>query len=109
MIVVSIVSLSTKGLDQGIDFVGGRTYQVRFDKELSTETVTKDLTGILGSAEVKTIGSANQLKISTKYLVEENSAEADSTVQAKLYEGLVPYLPQGVTYEDFSREKMTQE
>lgn len=105
MLVVSIVSLSTKGLDQGIDFVGGRTYQVRFDKELSTEAVTKDLTGILGSAEVKTIGSANQLKISTKYLVEENSAESDSTVQAKLYEGLVPYLPQGVTYDDFSKGK----
>jgi len=105
MIAISIVSLSTKGLDEGIDFVGGRTYQVRFDKELSTEAVVKDLNGVFGSAEVKTIGSSNQLKISTKFMVDENSAEADSTVQAKLYEGLANYLPQSVTYDDFSKGK----
>jgi len=105
LIVVGVTSLLTRGLDQGIDFVGGRTYQVRFDKELGTEEVTKNVDAILGSAEVKTIGSANQLKISTKYKFDENSAEADSTVQAKLYESLKTYLPEGTTYDDFSRGK----
>jgi len=105
LIVVGIASLSTRGLDQGIDFVGGRTYQVRFDKELSTEAVTKDVDAVLGSAEIKTIGSANQLKISTKYKFDENSAEADSTVQAKLYESLKSYLPEGTSYDDFSKGK----
>ncbi|HEX9826036.1 MAG TPA: protein translocase subunit SecDF [Flavobacteriaceae bacterium] len=102
LILVSIISLSTKGLDQGIDFVGGRTYQVRFDKEVSPEAVTKDLNATFGSAEVKTIGSANQLKISTKYKVDENSAEVDEETQLMLYESLKPYLPVGFTYQQFT-------
>ena len=102
LILISIISLSTKGLDQGIDFVGGRTYQVRFDKEVSPEAVTSDLNAVFGSAEVKTIGSANQLKISTKYKVDENSAEIDEEVQTMLYESLKPYLPEGFTYEQFT-------
>jgi SecD/SecF fusion protein len=89
-------------LDQGIDFVGGRTYQVRFDKEVSPEAVTKDLNATFGSAEVKTIGSANQLKISTKYKVDENSAEVDEETQLMLYESLKPYLPEGFTYQQFT-------
>jgi SecD/SecF fusion protein len=105
LIIVSLSSLFTKGLDQGIDFVGGRTYQVRFDKIVSPEAVNKDLNVTFGSAEVKTIGSANQLKISTKYKVDENSAEADVEVQTMLFETLKPYLPTGITYTDFSEGK----
>lgn len=104
LILISIISLSTKGLDQGIDFVGGRTYQVRFDKEVSPEAVAKDLNETFGSAEVKTIGSANQLKISTKYKVDENSAEVDEEVQQMLYESLKPYLPEGFTYKQFTED-----
>ncbi|NQX86655.1 MAG: protein translocase subunit SecDF [Flavobacteriaceae bacterium] len=94
-------SLFTTGLDQGIDFVGGRTYQVRFAQDVSPEEVKKDVVAVFGSAEVKTIGNPNQLKISTKYKVDENSAEADQDVQNKLYESLKSYLPDGYTYADF--------
>ncbi|WP_033960674.1 protein translocase subunit SecDF [Psychroserpens jangbogonensis] len=102
LIVVSLVSLFTNKLDQGIDFVGGRTYQVRFDKAVSSEDVAKDLTAVFGSAEVKTIGSANQLKISTKYKVDENSAEADEEIQTMLFNGLQSYLPADISYTEFS-------
>ncbi|OUR91460.1 protein translocase subunit SecDF [Flavobacteriales bacterium 34_180_T64] len=101
LIVLSIGSLTTKGLDQGIDFVGGRTYQVRFDQDVSTEEIKGALTTTFGSAEVKTIGSDNQLKISTKYKVNENSAEIDEEVQSMLFESLKPYLPSGLTYDAF--------
>lgn len=101
LIIVSLGSLLTTGLDQGIDFVGGRTYQVRFAQEVSTEEVKTSLTQFLGSAEVKTIGAANQLKISTKFKVDENSAEADEEVQALLFDGLKSFLPDGITYKDF--------
>ena len=94
-------SLFTTGLDQGIDFVGGRTYQVRFAQDVSTEEISKAVTATFGSAEVKTIGSANQLKISTKYKIDENSAEADGEVQTKLYESLKTFLPDGITYAEF--------
>jgi SecD/SecF fusion protein len=105
LIVVSLGSLFTNKLDQGIDFVGGRTYQVRFAEAVSSEKVAEDLTAVFESVEVKTIGSANQLKISTKYKVNENSVEADEDVKLKLFEGLKPYLPAGETFKDFSEAK----
>ena len=102
LILVSLGSLFTNKLDQCIDFVGGRTYQVRFDQAVSSEAVAKDLNVVFGSAEVKTIGAANQLKISTKYKVNENSAEADEEVQTMLFDGLKSYLPADITYTEFS-------
>ncbi|SDS09937.1 SecD/SecF fusion protein [Formosa sp. Hel1_31_208] len=105
LIAISIGSLVTNKLDQGIDFIGGRTYQVRFDKAVSSEEVAKDLTAVFQSVEVKTIGSANQLKISTKYKVNENSVEVDEEVQTMLFEGLKPYLPNELSYKDFSEGK----
>ncbi|NNK83422.1 MAG: protein translocase subunit SecDF [Flavobacteriaceae bacterium] len=101
IIAAGLSSLFTTGLDQGIDFVGGRTYQVRFAQDVNPEEVKADVLEVFGSAEVKTIGNPNQLKISTKFMVNENSAEADEEVQSKLYEALVSYLPDGYSYEDF--------
>ena len=103
LITAGIASLFTNSLDQGIDFVGGRTYQVRFAQSVSTEEVSKTLNAadVFGSAEVKTIGNDNELKISTKYLVEDNSTEADEKVQSTLFEALKPYLPDGMTYQEF--------
>ncbi|MGB0980534.1 MAG: protein translocase subunit SecDF [Winogradskyella sp.] len=100
-ILASLGSLFTTGLDQGIDFVGGRTYQVRFAQEVSVEEVKTDLNAVFNSTEVKTIGGANQLKISTKYKVEDNSTEADEEVQSKLFTALQKYLPAGMTYQSF--------
>lgn len=101
LIILSFVSLFTKGLDQGIDFVGGRTYQVRFAQDVSPEEVAQDLDAVFGSTEVKSIGNARQLKISTKYKVEETAAEVDTEIQALLFETLQKYLPDGMTLEDF--------
>ncbi|MBT8273552.1 MAG: protein translocase subunit SecDF [Bacteroidia bacterium] len=96
-----LASLFTTGLDEGIDFVGGRTYQVRFAQDVNSEEVKGAVNAVFGSSEVKTIGSANQLKISTKYKIDENSAEADEEVQSKLYGAINPFLPDGLTYEQF--------
>ena len=104
-ILISLGSLFTNKLDQGIDFVGGRTYQVRFADAVSSEKVAEDLTAVFESVEVKTIGSANQLKISTKYKVDENSVDIDEEVKTMLFEGLKPYLPAGETFKDFSEAK----
>ena len=101
IITAGLLSLFTTGLDQGIDFVGGRTYTVRFAQDMNTEEVKTAVNEVFNSAEVKTIGSANQLKISTKYKVDENSAEVDAEVQEKLYSALVPFLPDGTTYKQF--------
>ena len=74
---MSIFSLATKGLNQGVDFVGGRTYQVRIDKPVSAPDVTADLVAAFGSAEAKVYGGNDQLKITTKYKVDEEGEGVD--------------------------------
>lgn len=102
VILGGLASLFTTGLDEGIDFVGGRTYTVRFAQDVNVEEVKGAVVAAFGSAEVKTIGSANQLKISTKYKINENSTEIDEEVQNKLYQSLGTFLPSGLSYDDFN-------
>ena len=102
LVVLSIFSLATKGLNQGVDFVGGRTYQVRFDKPVSAPDVTADLVAVFGSAEAKVYGGNDQLKITTKYKVDEEGEGVDKEVNQKLYEGLKKYLPADLTYDKFA-------
>lgn len=101
LIILSLGSLLTQGLNQGIDFVGGRTYTVRFDKTVIASEIQQDLVAVYGTAEAKTFGGSNQLKISTAYMVDDQTAETDAQIQEMLFEALVPHFPQGFTYEDF--------
>ena len=102
LVVLSIFSLATKGLNQGVDFVGGRTYQVRFDKAVSAPDVAADLVAVFGSAEAKVYGGNDQLKITTKYKVDEEGEGVDKEVNQKLFEALKKYLPANLTYEKFA-------
>ncbi|RAR46284.1 protein translocase subunit SecDF [Flavobacterium lacus] len=102
LIIVSLVSLFfVNGLNQGVDFVGGRTFQVRFEKEVTASEVSAVLTKTFGTnVEAKTFGDGNQLKITTKYKVAEESEGVDKEVNDKLYEGLKSYFP-NTSREDF--------
>ena len=100
--IVSIYSLATNGLDQGVDFVGGRTFQVRFEKPIEVEVVKAELSKVFdGSAEVKIFGKDNQLKITTKYKVEEHGIQADQEVNKLLYDNLKKHYSAGLTYDRF--------
>jgi len=100
--VVSIISISTNGFDQGVDFVGGRTFQVRFEKPVEVETVKAELAKVFeGSAEVKIFGNDNQLKITTKYKVKEHGIQADQEVNKLLYDNLKKHYSAGLTYDKF--------
>lgn len=101
-LLAGIISLFTVGLDEGIDFVGGRTYQIRFEQEVVPTEVAKELQPLIGNAEVKTFGAGNQVKISTKYRVDEESTEVDNQIQELLYIGLQKFLPKDLSYEDFA-------
>ncbi|NRT17071.1 SecD/SecF fusion protein [Flavobacterium sp. 28A] len=102
VIVVSIISLSTNGLDEGVDFVGGRTFQVRFEKPIETDVVKAELAKVFdGSAEVKVFGSNNQLKITTKYKVKEHGIQADQEVNKLMFETLKRYYGPEITYDKF--------
>ncbi|WP_341214454.1 protein translocase subunit SecDF [uncultured Wocania sp.] len=106
-IIVSLGSLFTNSLDQGVDFVGGRTYQVRFAQDVSASEITSTLSDAFGSADAKTFGDANQLKITTKYKVNETGAEVDEELRKALYTALIPHLD-GVSYEDFISDADTK-
>jgi len=103
--VIGLVSIVTKGLSAGIDFSGGRTFVVKFEKPISTVAVAKALkVEFEGAPEVKTYGGDNQVKISTKYLVHDNDKSTDSIVDAKLYQGLKPLFGKEVSYEQFTND-----
>jgi SecD/SecF fusion protein len=102
VVVVSIISLSTNGFNQGVDFVGGRTFQVRFEKPVSAEEVKLELSKAFeGSAEAKIFGKDNQLKITTKYKVAEAGMEADQAVNKILYDNLKKHFNASITYDKF--------
>jgi SecD/SecF fusion protein len=100
--VVSIASLSINGLNYGVDFKGGRTFQVRFEKSVSAEEVREELVKVFdGSAEAKVFGKDNQLKITTKYKVDEAGTEADQAVNQILYDNLKKHFDANMTYDKF--------
>ncbi|MFK5891017.1 MAG: protein translocase subunit SecDF [Flavobacteriaceae bacterium] len=102
IILGGLVSLFTNGLNYGVDFKGGRTYTVRFEKAVSPTEVGSALKVVFGSApEVKTFGGDNQLKITTKYNVDKNGLKADDEVQQKLFDGIKAFLPDGMTMNQF--------
>lgn len=101
IIAAGIVSIFTIGLKQGVDFKGGRTYEVRFDKAMNATEVASTLKDAFGTApEVKTYGTDNKLKITTVYRIDEEGTEVDDQVQNTLFNGLKPYLGD-TTYENF--------
>ncbi len=100
-IVISIGSLFVNNLNQGVDFVGGRTYTVRFADDVNPTDVQKDLVAQFGSAEAKTYGPDNQLKITTKYRVNDEGAKVEEEIQQTLFKALQPYLPADITYDEF--------
>ena len=98
---MSLISLNFNGLNQGVDFVGGRSYTVRFDQIMNPSEVETSLVESFGSAEVKTFGDDNQLKITTKYKIDEEGTDIDQEIYNKLYDALQGFLPDGYSYDEF--------
>jgi SecD/SecF fusion protein len=104
IITSGIVSLFVRGLNPGIDFAGGRTFVIRFEKPVITEDIAAKLNVAFGDLpQVVTFGNQNQVRITTKYRINETGVE--DAVDTKLYEGLQSFLPAGVTKEVFLSDK----
>ena len=102
ILVIGLGSLFTNGLNYGVDFKGGRTYTVRFVENVSPPAVANELKDAFGSSpEVKTFGSPNQLKITTKYKIDDNGINVDDEIQNILYNGVKGFMPEGITYDEF--------
>lgn len=108
LMVISIVSIAVNGFKYGIDFTGGRNYVVRFEKPVDATQVEESIAKLMNtndgknnSIEAKTFGNSSQLKISTDYLIDDESLAADQNVEQKIYEGMKSELPAGMTLADF--------
>ncbi len=102
VILVGIASFFVRGLSYGVDFSGGRSYVVRFDQDINTVEMRNALIDEFEEApEVKTFGPSNQVKITTTYLIDDESTTADSLAERRLYEGVQEYFAASVTFEEF--------
>ncbi|MGM0463018.1 MAG: protein translocase subunit SecDF [Bacteroidota bacterium] len=100
IIIGGIASLVGKGLNPGIDFTGGRSYVIRFEEPVPTTRVASLLGDEYGEPPMVVVfGNENQVKITTKYKVEEPDAEDE--VETLLYQGLQPVLPDDVDKDTF--------
>ena len=112
VIVIGLGSLFTRGLNLGIDFSGGRSYQVRFDQDVNTaeladalQLVFVDENGLKQRPEVKTFGGANQVRITTKYKIEDKGMEVDEEVASMLFSGVAPFFAAEISREDFFNDQ----
>ena len=102
VVIVSLVSIFfINGLDQGVDFVGGRTFQVKFEKPIDASVVSEELSKEFGTTvEAKVFGSDDQLKITTKYKITEEGMDVDKEVNEKLFKALQHYYS-NTSYDQF--------
>lgn len=101
-IVISFISFFTLKLNAGIDFTGGRNYVIRFDQPVKTGDIQDALDSYLGeSVRVITIGSSNQVRVSTNFRIEDESENVESELRTLIGEGLKEYIAPGKTVDDY--------
>lgn len=109
IIVIGLASLTFKGLNYGVDFSGGRTFVIRFDKSVNTEKLADNLKTYLiddeGNQmrpEVKTFGPTSQVKITTKYLINDKELTTDSIVDITIFNGVMSFFNTSITYDEYA-------
>lgn len=105
LILITVISFATRGFSLGIDFSGGRNYVVSFNESVKTQDVRDLLTDAFDgeTVQVITIGSDNQVRISTKYKIDDTADEVNDEIIELLYTGLEPMLA-GVSIETFAED-----
>jgi SecD/SecF fusion protein len=103
LILAGVISISVRGLSYGIDFLGGRTYVVRFDQDVKTEDIRTALEAVFDGnrPEVKTFGPNDQVKITTAYMIDDKSAETDSIIETLMFSGLAQFYRNKIDVDQF--------
>lgn len=114
LIVIAIASMCFKGFTFGVDFTGGRTYVVRFDKPVTAEDVRQATNKVFeaaaakddnvsgASVEVKQFGGDSQMKITTSYKFKDESSAVDTEIEGMLYESLKGFYADDLTLSEFT-------
>jgi SecD/SecF fusion protein len=111
-VVVAVVagSFAMRGLNQGIDFSGGRNYIVKLDKDVKPSEIEAKLVAKFPNSTVNVINieGADQVRVSTNYRINEEGAEIEQEIVDILYTEMKPYLREGMTETEFSTTDETQ-
>ncbi len=103
LILVCVAFLGFRGLNQGIDFSGGRNYVVKFEQKVNPVEIQQKVAEVFpgSSVSVITIQSSNQVRVSTNYKINDESEGVEKEMTDKLFQALKPYL-NNITPEEFS-------
>ena len=108
LILIAIASIAFKGFTYGVDFTGGRTYVVRFDKPVTAEEVRAAAEKVFNAAdpessvEVKQFGGESQMKITTSYKYKDEASTVDAEIEGMLFDGLKGLFAEDLTLSDFT-------
>ncbi len=108
VLTIGVLSIIFHGLRPGVDFSGGRNYVIAFNESVKTEDIKSSLQPKFGEASLSviTIGSDNQVRITTNYKIDDNSQTIDNEVESLLYDGLKSYVGSDVTKEQFVKDNI---
>mgnify|MGYP002542140625 FL=1 len=103
LLLITIISLSVRGMSYGVDFSGGRTFVVRFDQPVTADQVRSALGDVFGDAgkEVKQFGKENQMRIITQYKYDDAGEDVTHEIEQMLYKALSPLMAQPLTEDEF--------
>jgi len=103
-VVIFILGVASffNGFDEGVEFSGGRSYTIKFEKSVNQDEIRDELKAVFGEAPIiKTVDSKNQINITTSYKIKETGSNIDSLVEQMLFSGLQKHLPAGTTFANF--------
>jgi len=105
IIVLGAISMATIGLNNGIDFTGGRNYIVRFNHDVKTDQIQNLVSKqIGGTINVIQIGTPDQVRISTNFRIGDTAPTVDQEIETRLFESLKSQLPEGTTEQQFTTD-----
>ena len=107
-IIIFALGISTffrsDAFDEGVEFSGGRSYTIKFEKTVNEDLIRDELKKEFGeSVIIKTVDVKNQINITTSYKIKETGTNIDSLVERKLYNGLIPHLAANTSFNDFEK------
>jgi SecD/SecF fusion protein len=103
VVLISLASIfAGRGLDFGVDFLGGRNYIIQFEEPVDNKLIAETLAVEFGEEpKVITFGSTNQVRITTRYMYDVEGVEADDQIQGQIYNALKPFVGADVDYDTF--------
>ncbi|MDR0732965.1 MAG: protein translocase subunit SecDF [Dysgonamonadaceae bacterium] len=108
VLIVCVGFLAVRGLNQGIDFTGGRNYIVLFDQPVNTVQAQELLDPYFENhtPSIITYGKSEQVRVSTNYRIAEQSEGIDREITGKMYDAFKPLLKKGTSYEQFMADNV---